>query len=165
MQVQDDSIVVTIGSLYCRDPTEIGTYLTSVLCPVCKGVVHSNHCLSCGLPCTEVQQEELTRIASNISTALAASVSDSKCDSLRSGLESLKSVLSRNHYILARTRQDYILHAGNHILYLPLSSYLTVVVPGECPACRDHPCYLSSCLGILQLINTFQPGHTKTRLG
>ena len=94
MQVQDDSIVVTIGSLYCRDPTEIGTYLT-----------------------TEVQQEELTRIASNISTALAASVSDSKCDSLRSGLESLKSVLSRNHYILARTRQDYILHAGNHILY------------------------------------------------
>jgi len=131
----------------CRDPTEIGTYLTSVLCPVCKGVVHSNHCLSCGLPCTEEHQEELIRIASNISTTLATSVSDSKCDSLRSGLESLKSVLSRNHYILARTRQDYILHAG------------------ECPACRDHPCYLSSCLGILQLINTFQPGHTKARLG
>jgi len=150
----------------CRDPTELGTYLASVLCPVCEGVVHSNHCLSCGLPCTEEQQAELTRIASDIAsnkandiasnitsdshkapTPASVQVSDNKCDSLRSGLESLKSIVSKNHYILARAREAYILHAG------------------ECQACRDHPCYLSSCLGILQLINTLQPGHTRARLG
>ena len=112
--------------MYYRDPTELGTYLTSVLCPVCEGVVHSNHCLSCGLPCTEEQQAELTRIASdiasnkandiasNITTPASVQVSDNKCDSLRSGLESLKSIVSKNHYILARAREAYILHAGNH---------------------------------------------------
>ena len=121
MQVQYGSIVVTIGVLYVRDPTELGTYLASVLCPGCKGVVHGNHCLSCGLPCTEEQQEELTRIASDIASNIATSVTDSKCDSLRSGLESLKSVVSRNNHILARARQAYIHHAGNHT-YTTLSS-------------------------------------------
>ena len=92
-----------------RDPTELGTYLSSTLCPTCGGVVHLNTCLACGEECSAEVQAATTQLAEEVARELSTS---RHCQQLREGLAHLRTILSYNHHILTRARQGYIQHAG-----------------------------------------------------
>jgi len=127
----------------CRDPTELGTYLSAVLCPACHGLVSLDYCQQCDSEYPGDLQSDLTQLASKIASGLVAS---SSCSQLREGLAFLRSVLGQNHHILTTARQALILHAGH------------------CKPCRADPSYLACSVEMLQLINKLQPGHTRARL-
>ena len=92
-----------------RDPTELGTYLSSTLCPTCDGLVHLNSCLTCGEECSAELQAAITQLAEEVARELSTS---SHCHQLREGLAHLRTILSYNHHILTRARLVYIQHAG-----------------------------------------------------
>eukprot|EP00092_Neocalanus_flemingeri_P042777 GFUD01046913.1.p1 GENE.GFUD01046913.1~~GFUD01046913.1.p1 ORF type:complete len:413 (+),score=129.07 GFUD01046913.1:32-1270(+) len=131
------------GCQRCKDPTECGTYLSSILCPVCGGLVSPDMCQSCGHVCTAELQSSVTQLAEEMARSLLVG---SDCVQLREGLLDLRAVLSCNHHILTRVKQVFIQHAG------------------QCRPCRSHPSYLACSVEMLQLINKLQPGHTLARL-
>ena len=126
-----------------RDPTELGTYMSSTLCPTCGGLVHLKTCLSCGEECSAELQAAITQLAEEMGRELSTS---SHCHQLREGLAHLRTILSYNHHILTRARQVYIQHAGkediawhssteiillNH-LYLTITKEILVITPRLC---------------------------------
>jgi len=92
----------------CRDPTEMGTFLSSLTCPECEESLTGAppSCYTCGETITTEREQQVVEMCQN----LVKRLENQECVVWTSSLKKLKRMLSTHHHILIQLKLKFLNH-------------------------------------------------------
>lgn len=121
----------------CRDPTEKGSFLTSLKCEDCGSAVVQSSCENCA----KILSKDAHLYIHEKCDQLVRRLDWRNCWEIVDVMGKLREVLTTHHHILVLFKRTFLVHAG------------------KCGNCRSSPEYKSSYNEMTDLINMFLPGH------
>jgi len=129
----------------CRDPTEKGTFLSSLACSSCGENLSGSPptCLGCGESISVDREEQVLEMCQN----LVKRLDGQECMVWLNSLKKLRKFLSVHHYVLVQLKLKFMAHAA------------------KCPDCCNSEVFTSCRDQIQWLFSTLQPGVESKRSG
>ncbi|XP_075166931.1 uncharacterized protein LOC142239052 [Haematobia irritans] len=131
----------------CEDPTEFGSYLSSVLCTACEkgNVLHQEDKWQCE-SCQHIEDsKKIDQQLSDFQEEILQSPND--IYQLEMQLQKLAKVLSANHYLIVDIKQN-------------IASILRMIInnPSHCPGRNVYERKIDLCEDIMKVLNLILPG-------